>query len=91
MPPPIRPRPRNAMRGVLMAGEFPDVNAERYNKRAKNSGGKFGGVGMGKRLRLGVSWADPPTRCACPGPVVKPRGSQPSPGLPMTVHCGHAC
>jgi hypothetical protein len=36
-----------------MAGEFPDAHAERYNKRAKNSGGKFGGVETAKRLRLG--------------------------------------
>ena len=36
-----------------MAGKFPDVNAERYNKRAKNAAGQFGGVETAKRLRLG--------------------------------------
>ena len=68
MPPPIRPRPRNAMRGVLMAGEFPDANAERYNKRAKNAPRKFGGVEIAKRLWL---WGlvGRPTDLVCVPPV----------------------
>ena len=95
MPPPIRPRPRNAMRGELMAGKFPDAHAERYNKRAKNSGGKFGGVEMETRLWV---WglAGPPTAavCRCGNErETAQRAARPptSRGLPMTAHCGHAC
>ena len=68
MPPPIRPRPRNAMRGVLMAGKFPDVNAERYNKRAKTAAENSAALEWKNGARLG-GLVGRPTDVVCVPPV----------------------
>ena len=78
-----------------MAGEFPDVNAERYNKRAKTAAENSAALKLKNGFGFGVSRVRPPTRFAGAGTSVKPHSAQHGPptsrGLPMTAHCGHAC